>query len=68
MISTTAVVYGVEEMPEPMHLVGIRSLQTLTVGAVELFTEGQALVDDREKRLQPKLQRQAARLDRSPTS
>lgn len=55
MVSMAATVYGVEELPEPMHLAGLRALQTLALRTVELFAEGQALVDHREARVQSRL-------------
>lgn len=52
LASTSAIVHGVALLPEPMHLVGLRALRTLSERAAQLFAEGQALVDDREARVQ----------------
>lgn len=49
---TSATIYGVTPLPEPMHVVGLRALRTLGTRAVQLFAEGQTLVDDREAQVQ----------------
>lgn len=52
LASTAAIVHGVEPLPEPMYLMGVRALAKLSVRAVELFGEAQTLVDEREARVQ----------------
>jgi hypothetical protein len=41
LVSTTAIVHGVTDRPEPMHLVGLAALQTMCGRAMELFDEAE---------------------------
>jgi hypothetical protein len=55
LVSTSAIVHGVAFPPEPMNLVALHALRTLSVEAAQLFAEGQAIVMEREEQLQPQL-------------
>lgn len=50
--TTSALIYGIDVIPDPMDLVALRTLNELSNRTIELFAEGQALVDERERRLQ----------------
>lgn len=52
LVSTSALFEAIPGGPRGMDLVGLRALRALAERAVELFADGQALVDEREARLQ----------------
>lgn len=55
-VCTQAVVEGVsDELPDPMHLVAARTLYVLGERAARLFVAAQAVVDEREGRIQRRL-------------
>ena len=58
--TVSALICGVEVTPDPMDLVALETLKALSIRAIELFAEGQALVDERELRLQEREGNRAA--------
>lgn len=52
LFSMSAIVHGVEPLPDPMDVVALRAFETLSLRAAELFAECQVVVDNREARLQ----------------